>query len=161
MKWYSVTELADTLKIPDATIRRYVRQHGHHIQVRKNHNVYQIAEESLPLLTKIRELYATAGMMTDQVNEALAAAHVPIIMTVDDVNDRGEVVALNIPEALSRLEKSMIERMDRLENIVVAQHVYIEDSLKVRDEQLMQGLRQIAASKGEIQAKKKWWRFGK
>lgn len=115
MEWYSITELSEKLSIPDATIRRYVRQHSHHLQVRKKHKSYQIAKESVPVLTKIREFYAAAGMTVDQVDEALAAAHVPIIMTVDDVNDHGESVAINIPEALSSLRNVVIDRMNEQE----------------------------------------------
>lgn len=168
MEWYTITELADKLKIPDATIRRYVRQHGHHLQIRKKSKSYQIANVSLPVLSKIRELYMMDGMTVDQVDEALAAAHVPIVMTVDDVNDHGEVVTVNVPQALSSLEKSVNDRMNEqmefnklLLQRLDEQQAYIENVLKDRDEKLMAGLRQLAASREEVQAKKKWWRFGK
>jgi len=74
-------------------------------------------------------------------------------MTVEDVNDYGEQVAINVPEALSDLRKDvneliavnkiLVQRMDDYQ-------LYIENVLKVRDEQLMAGLRQLAVNREEI-----------
>ncbi|PRR90151.1 hypothetical protein C6W20_10075 [Bacillus sp. NMCN6] len=45
------------LQIPDTTLRRYIRQHGHHLNIKKNGKSYLVANESIPLLKKIRGLY--------------------------------------------------------------------------------------------------------
>ncbi|MGY8623537.1 hypothetical protein ACN6A9_18355 [Bacillus safensis] len=40
------------LQIPDTTLRRYIRQHGHHLNIKKNGESYLVANESIPLLKK-------------------------------------------------------------------------------------------------------------
>ncbi|ALS35573.1 hypothetical protein BPUM_04370 [Bacillus pumilus SAFR-032] len=40
------------LQIPDTTLRRYIHQHGHHLNIKKNGKSYLVANESIPLLKK-------------------------------------------------------------------------------------------------------------
>ncbi|MBR0592528.1 MerR family transcriptional regulator, partial [Bacillus pumilus] len=55
--WHSIKSLEKELQIPNTTLRRYIRQHGHHLNIKKNGKSYLVANESIPLLKKIRGLY--------------------------------------------------------------------------------------------------------
>lgn len=112
-QWLSVTELSEQLGIPDATLRRYIRQHGHHLQLRKRHKSYLVADVSVDVLVQIREAYA-AGKSIDDVEDVLAAAGAPTIITVNDVNDNGGRVTVNLAEALSDLQKTVNEQSDMI-----------------------------------------------
>ena len=112
-QWFSVTELSEKLDIPDATIRRYIRQHGHHLQLRKRHKSYLIAAESLEVLIQIREAYA-AGKGVDDVEDVLAASGAPTIITVTDTKGNGERVTVDLLEALFTLQKTVNEQSEMI-----------------------------------------------
>ncbi|WP_336791184.1 MerR family transcriptional regulator, partial [Paenibacillus sp. MMO-177] len=141
MVWLTVTELSGKLNIPDATVRRYVRQHGHRLQIRKQGKAYQVAENSLSVLTKIRELYSITGMTVERVEEALSAAHVPLVMTAETVTDHGDQLMINVPETLLQLEKIVNDRMNEMDE----QMRDIGETLQFIG-QLLQGQKEAAAS---------------
>lgn len=177
-EWHTVTELAERLGIPDATLRRYIRNHGVHLKTKKRHKSYLVAEGSLPELLKIRESYA-AGMSVDAVEEALVASGAPMTITVTDATDDGESVTMTIGEAFSGMTRAMTDlrdRADRQEEFnrellqrLDEQRQYIEETLKRRDEALMTALREISETKRlaaadqqqeQEQPRRKWW-FGR
>lgn len=110
--WFSVTDLSEQLGIPDATLRRYIRQHGHHLQLRKRHKSYLVAGASVTVLVQIREAYA-AGKSVDEVEGVLAAVGAPTIITVTDADD-GDRVAVNLAEVLSDLQKTVTEQNEMI-----------------------------------------------
>lgn len=164
-KWFTVSELSKQISIPQPTIRRYIERHGHHLHVKKHHKSYLISEKSFPVIIRIRERYAE-GMGTSQVEDHLASSGAPTIITVSDTSDSDNQVSVNALESLVLLEKSMSELMIRSEQQekfnqlllekLNEQQAYIERSIKQRDEQLMIGLRELAAAK-EKQQKRGWF----
>jgi benzoyl-CoA reductase/2-hydroxyglutaryl-CoA dehydratase subunit BcrC/BadD/HgdB len=112
-EWLTVTDLSQKFGIPDATLRRYIRQHGHHLKLRKHHKSYLVALESIDVLVRIREAYAE-GKGMDDVENALAAAHAPTFITVTEVNDDGEQVTVNVAEALSSLQKTVNDQNEMI-----------------------------------------------
>lgn len=112
-EWLSVTELAERLGIPDATIRRYLRMHGRHLQFTKRHKNYAVRAASVDTLIKIREAYAE-GMGVEKVEEALVSAGAPVIITV---NDEGERVTGSTEDALSSLQKTVNEQSEMIRTL--------------------------------------------
>ncbi|MEC0117355.1 MerR family transcriptional regulator [Bacillus cereus] len=82
-KWFSVLEIEKQTSIPDATIRRYIRNHGHHLQIKKRGKSYLIAFDSLSTIKKIRELY-DKGKQIEDVEETLRHMNIPVTITVTD-----------------------------------------------------------------------------
>lgn len=93
-EWLTVAEASEKTKIPVETIRRYIRNHGHHLKVKKLQKKYYLHEECMNVIEKIRELYMDGKEVTE-VDERLAKAGVPLTITVtateDDRDDRHEV----------------------------------------------------------------------
>jgi hypothetical protein len=163
-RWFTVAEIEKETEIPDATVRRYIRNHGHHFKIKKKGKGYLIASESVEVMKKIREWYAE-GKQTDQIDDKLAQTGIPMTVTVtDDEKD----VTVNVAEALRRMEKSMTEinqKYDELMKAFKAQQEYIDHKLEERDQKFiaalkesMEARKQIVASE-EVEQKKKWWRF--
>ncbi|MFB7099675.1 DUF3967 domain-containing protein [Streptomyces virginiae] len=170
-KWFTISEADKETGIPHQTLRRYLNNHVHHLIIKKKHKSYLIAEESLQILLKIRELYSE-GKTIEDVENALTEQGIPMNITVND--DENEV-SINIGETLIHLQKDMREQKEfneKLLEVLQAQNEqikkhqeYIEQKLEVRDQKLLESLKesmevrkQIAASKEQT---KKWWKFWK
>jgi len=127
-KWLTISDLSEKFGIPNPTIRRYLDRHGHHLHTKKHHKSYLISRESIPVLVRIREGYSE-GMSGDQVETLLAASGAPTIITVSDHS--GDRVSVNDEEALSGLEKSMIDGFNRQEEF---NRLLIESLQREREE---------------------------
>jgi hypothetical protein len=107
----SVNDLAQELDIPTATLRRYLRQHGHFLDVNKTHKNYMIAEESIGILKQIREGYSQ-GLISEEVDSRLLASGVQR-KTSAVVEQSSNSNNINFIEALLNLEKRMVERFEQ------------------------------------------------
>jgi DNA-binding transcriptional MerR regulator len=114
-EWLTVTQLEQETGIPTATIRRYIRQHGFYLLMKRKHKSYLIARESIETLLRIRDMYGR-GMNVEQVNESLIATGATMTITVND--EDGET-SIQVGEALSELKQSMIEQMS-----LMAEEIY-------------------------------------
>lgn len=123
MSWLSVMDVSERVEIPPETVRRYINRHSLHLQVKKGHKAYQIAESCLPVFITIRSLYAE-GKQADEVEAALARSGRPTIVTV---NESGESVNVNVVEALAALDSKM--------NAIIAMLVNVDERLKVEESQ--------------------------
>lgn len=164
-EWQAVSDVEKMTGIPNGTIRRYIRQHGMYLKVRKKHKSYEIHEDSIEILKEIRTLYGE-GKNVDQIDDILSEKGYSMTVTIK--NDH-EHVTVDVGEVLSEIRKGMddlkdfnrelIKRLDEREK-------YIQESLKKRDEQLMNLLRELQeqkqlASSDKGQDKKIWWKFWK
>lgn len=113
-QWFTVTELSKRFGIPDATLRRYIRHHGHHLKLRKRHKSYLIADESIEVFAKIREAYASGSSIED-VEDKLCASGAPTVITVTDVDDGGRV-AVNLEDVLLGLQKAVDEQNNMIQS---------------------------------------------
>lgn len=114
-QWLKVSDLAGQLEIPQPTIRRYMDRHGHHLHTKKQHKSYLISSASIPTLARIRDEYSK-GLNGEQVEEALLSSQSSTITTVSDTGvHKDERVSGNLAEALSELEKSVIDRFNSQE----------------------------------------------
>lgn len=159
-KWFSVMEIEKQTGIPDATIRRYIRNHGHHLQIKKRGKSYLIASESLTVIKKIRELY-DKGKQSEDVDDILRRMNIPVTITVTD--DENEMT-INASEVLVQLQKDMNEQKKFNQSLLETlqkQQEYISTKLEERDKRLMESIREIQAAKKETASthSKKWWEF--
>ncbi|MBQ6350505.1 MAG: DUF3967 domain-containing protein [Methanobrevibacter sp.] len=148
-KWFSVTETEKETSIPDATIRRYLRNHGHHLQIKKRGKSYFIAHESLSLIKKIRELY-DSGKQTEDVEESLRRMNMPVTITV---TENEKEVTVNSSEVLIQLQKDMNEQKQFNQSLIemlTKQQEYINTKLEERDRRLMESLRELQETKKQI-----------
>ena len=170
VEWLTVLTVEKQTKIPNATIRRYIRNHGHHLNVQKKGKSYFIASESIPIVLNIRKQYDD-GKSLDQVEEALLETSNPVIITV---NADGKQMTVNVGEALQDMNKAMHEQNKVIQSLVEhmqRQQEYIDTRLEERDRKLMTAIREIQESKKQMAADqeeiiilakdKKWYQFWK
>ncbi|KIL72276.1 hypothetical protein [Bacillus badius] len=162
-KWFTVAEIEKETGIPDATVRRYIRNHGHNFQLKKKGKSYLVTSESVEIMKQIREWYA-GGKQAEQVEENLAKAGIPMTVTV---TDEEEVVTVNVAETLQDMKKSMAEMNEKYDELMKAfklQQEYIDQKLEARDQKLMEALnhsleirKELASGKQEEEKKKGFW----
>ncbi|MEK5282986.1 MULTISPECIES: hypothetical protein [Paenibacillus] len=113
MSWLTVTDVAQRVDIPPETVRRYITRHSLHLQAKKGHKSYQIAESCIPVFVQIRQLYAE-GKQIDEVEAALLQLGKPTIITV---NESGESMNVNVVESLAALDIKMNAIASMLMNV--------------------------------------------
>ena len=170
--WLTVLELENQLNIPNATIRRYIRNHGHHLNIRKKAKSYLVASESIPIILDIRKQYDD-GKNQEQVEETLIQQGSPVTITVtaDD-----KQMTVNIGEVLHEMKIAMHEQNKVIESLVVQmkkQQNYIDNKLEERDRILMAAIRENQESRKQVAVAdqnkeqtatirdKKWYQFWK
>jgi DNA-binding transcriptional MerR regulator len=163
-EWVPVSEVEEETGIPNGTIRRYIRQHGFYLQVRKKHKNYEIERESIEIIKEIRGLYSE-GKKVEQIDDILSQRGRSMTVTVEEDDKQ---VNVEVGKVLSELRSDMndlkdfnralLERLDKRDQ-------YIEESIKKRDEQLMNVLREFQETKRLTAAteeeKKSWWQIWK
>lgn len=152
-EWYSVTEIEKKTGIADSTVRRYIRNHGHHLQIKKRGKSYLIAEDSIPTIKKIRELY-DKGKQSEDVNDSLRKMNIPTVITVTDKDDS---VTVDVSEVLIQLQKDMNDQKEfnkALLEHIKKQQEYIDNKLEERDQRLIAAIRESQETRREIAAEK-------
>lgn len=159
IKWLTVLDVEEQTKIPNATIRRYIRNHGHHFNIRKDGKNYFLSSESIPIIQEIRKHY-DGGKSLKQVEETLVKKGSPLIITVVE-ND--EQMTVSASEVLQDIKKTLYEQNQIIQSLVEQvekQQLYIDTRLEERDQRLLialresQEIKQIAAS---TEKKKNWF----
>jgi Fic family protein len=148
-KWFSVVEIEKQTNIPDATIRRYIRNHGHHLQIKKRGKSYLIANESLTTIKTIRSLY-DKGKQSEDIEETLRKMNMPVTVTVTD-NEKEMTVSSS--EVLVQLQKDMNEQKKFNQSLLETlqkQQEYINTKLEERDQVLLQSIRELQEAKKQI-----------
>lgn len=171
VEWLTVLATEKQTNIPNATIRRYIRNHGHHLNVQKKGKSYFIASESIPIVLTIRKHYDD-GKSLDQVEKALVDTGTPVTITM---NDDGKQVTVSVGDALQDMNKAMHEQNKVIQSLVEQvqrQQEYIDIRLEERDRNLMAAIRENQESRKQIAAdqekeimppteNKKWYQFWK
>jgi len=163
-KWFSVLDIEKQTGIPNATIRRYINNHGVHLNVKKQGKGYYLAEESIKILQEIRKLY-DEGMTAQHVNDTLVERAIPMTITISEGEQKTNI---HVSEALQDMQKSIDEQNQVIRSLVEQmkqQQEYIDNKLEERDKRLIAAIREsqearkeIAASSQEkTQEKKKGW----
>ncbi|MFJ5772544.1 DUF3967 domain-containing protein [Psychrobacillus sp. NPDC093180] len=166
-EWLTVLAVEKQTNIPNATIRRYIRNHGHHLNIRKKGKVYLLSSESIAIVLSIRQQYDD-GKSQDQVEEALGLMGNPVTITVT-AND--EQMTVNVGETLLELKESMNDQNRIIQSLaeqLQKQQEYISTKLEERDRTLLAAIRENQESKKQIAAAvelkkekniKQWYQF--
>jgi DNA-binding transcriptional MerR regulator len=174
-QWFTVSQVEEKTGIPHQTIRRYIKIHGHHLNLKKQHKSYLFNEKSIKVILQIRSLYSE-GLNSDQVDDALSRSGVPLTVSVSDGDEQ---VNVNLAETLLELKrdvnllheqlreqqeinKALVHQLAEQNEQMKKQQQYLDEKLSRRDEALLQSLRQLQETKRLIAAgenKKKWWQF--
>lgn len=174
VEWLTVATIEKQTGIPNATVRRYIRNHGHHLNIRKKGKSYLIANESIEIMEQIRKLYDD-GKTLEQVEEALINTGTPMTVTVIEEDER---MTVNVGEALQTLDKRLDEQNTLIQSLVEQmnkQQVFIETKLLERDQRLIEAIRENQEAKKQVAAtaaideqskisnepQKKWYQFWK
>lgn len=166
--WFTVGDIEKDLHVPAATVRRYIRNHGHHLNIIKQGKSYLIAADSISVIQKMRGHYE-AGKSQEQVEkELLISDHA---MTVEVINN-DELMNVDVGQALidmrnlvheqSKMIQSLSERLDEREE-------RDRERGEERDRKLLEALNGMLESKNLLSdsmdveksngaTKKKWWR---
>lgn len=172
-EWLSIAEVEKSTGIPDRTIRRYVAQHGHHLNTRKNHRNYLIAKNTVSVLAQIRDQYAR-GRSSDQVEAALAEHGVPMMITVSSEDTApislsealtnlrqklGDSLSLigseqhQIRKEMEFLREELLEKLDRQQQLAKDMERERNRMLDFRDKELVMQVRKLLENK-----RRPWWR---
>lgn len=168
-EWLTVAEIEKETMIPHQTIRRYIKMHGHHLYLKKQHKSYFVNQSSMDVIFKIREMYSE-GKTSETVDEILA--NDGLFMTINMKKDH-EQVSIYVPDILEELNDriaEMNEKMVRQEKFndellkqIKKQQDFIDEKLSKRDEAFMSSINKILDVKKEIAAteknQKQWWKF--
>lgn len=160
VEWLTVLAVQKQTGIPDATIRRYIRNHGHHLNIRKKGKSYSIANESIDTMEKIRALYED-GKSFEQVEESLIKSGTPMTVTVIEDD---ESMNVNVGEALvsmderideqNKIIRSLVEQVQKQQDFLQQQQEFITNTLEERDKQLIHVIRETQEAKKQIAATK-------
>ena len=176
--WLSIAEVERKVRIPDATIRRYIKTHGHHLHIRRQGKIYLISYDSLSTIKRIRELYER-GKQVQYIEEVLQKMNIPMEVVVED---GGKDVAVNTVDTLLHLQRDVkeqrqiigdlsnyIDKQNELLNALTKkidqQHEKLEQRdqrLEERDNLLMQSLKESQETRKQIatteeEKKKGFW----
>ncbi|OKL35991.1 MerR family transcriptional regulator [Domibacillus mangrovi] len=178
-EWITVVEMSKKTNIPQETVKRYMSMHEHLLRMKKEHGTYQLHEDCFDVLTKIRELYKQ-GKMNEEVDKLLTSSGTP--MMVDVASEADEIVSADMSKVVADIKVALEEqkqassKQKELNKILLnllkthsekldAPQKYIEDSVKRRDEQLMESLRisqkakklSLSVQASEKEEKKESW----
>lgn len=171
-EWLTVLDIEKQLKIPNATIRRYIRNHGHHLNIRKKGKSYFIASDSISTFLEIRKQY-DEGKSLEEVEATLVQKGNPVTITVTAGDKQ---MTVNVGEALQDMKKAMHEQNKLIESLIdqmKKQQEYIDTRLKERDSMLMVAIRENQESRKQVAVTgnenentspvkdKKWYEFWK
>lgn len=166
-EWLTVVAIEKQTNIPNATLRRYIRNHGHHLNIRKKGKVYFISSESVPIILNIRQQYDD-GKSQDQVENALVQKGNPVIITVIEDDKQ---MTVDVGETLLNLQKSVNDQNKIIQSLadqLQKQQEYITTKLDERDRMLLAAIRDNQESKKQIAAavelkkektNKQWYQF--
>ncbi len=170
-EWVTITEAEKSTGIPDRTIRRYLAQHGHHLNTKKNRRTYLIHRNTVEVLTRIRDHYAR-GRNAEQVEEVLAQGGVPMVIAAQDPPQVSLVEALStlrqklgdsltligseqhqIRKEMEFLREELLEKLDRQETLAREMERERNRMLDFRDKELVMAIRKLLDTK-----RQPWWR---
>ncbi|HLR70888.1 MAG TPA: MerR family transcriptional regulator [Pseudogracilibacillus sp.] len=161
-EWFTVNQVSKEVNIPGETIRRYARQYGEYLRMKKGEKrSYLIHESSFDTIKKIRYLLEQ-GKQREQIDEILQQTETLTIQTDD--NEMNEYL-MTLPQLHRETEKHirwLSEQVEQqndlikgLANKLDQQQEYIDNRLKERDQMLMQSLDESLETQKQIAAEEK------
>ncbi len=153
-EWYSIADISTKTGIPHQTVRRYHQNHKHLFKTRKHAKAYQLHEDCIDVLQRMRELY-NLGKTQDQVNFEMSSSGFQT--TLDVPNENGEKEKVDMGTFLTQLRDEMTNQGKYIQELTEAlrrqseenekQQEYIRQTLEKRDQALIQSLREMQETK--------------
>lgn len=78
-RWLTPAELGRRLALSERTVQRHLRRHAAYLEVRRERRGSLVSPDSLHVLERIRDLYAS-GRTAEQVDDALRADRLPVTL---------------------------------------------------------------------------------
>lgn len=175
-EWYTVPQASEKTAVPGETVRRYVRQYGDFLQLRRGEKrSYLIHESSLDVIRKIRYLLEQ-GNQREQIENILQQTEAITIQTNDESMNEYFMSLPQLQRETAKRMEGMAEQMQRqseqiqkqneliekLTDRLDKQQDYISSSIEKRDQKLTQIMDDMANQK-EAEERKGLFRklFGK
>ncbi|EJR92636.1 MerR family transcriptional regulator [Bacillus mycoides] len=161
---FNSSDVVNKLNIPPSTLRTYTghfRRLGHTFEKKNGRILYSTRD--VELFTKMMELHAQGfGTIPECVYNVVNVHHNVVNSsnnsedTMDNVDNQNKQIKqpqdtsspIDTVDEIARIRKEMEELRK-----------YVDESIKKRDELLLQTLREVLESKQK--KKKKWWQFWK
>ncbi|MED3026082.1 MULTISPECIES: MerR family transcriptional regulator [Bacillus cereus group] len=160
------SDVVNKLNIPQSTLRTYTahfRRLGHAFEKKNGRILYSTRD--VELFTKMMELHAQGfGTIPECVYNVVNVHHNVVNSsnnsedTMDNVDNQNKQIKqpqdtsspIDTVDEIARIRKEMEELRK-----------YVDESIKKRDELLLQTLREVLDAKQKKQKKKRWWQFWK
>ncbi|EJR94969.1 hypothetical protein IKO_05870 [Bacillus cereus VDM034] len=161
---FNSSDVVNKLNIPPSTLRTYTghfRRLGHTFEKKNGRILYSTRD--VELFTKMMELHAQGfGTIPECVYNVVNVHH-----NVVNSSNNGEDTMDNVDNQNKQIKQpqdtsSPIDTVDEIARIrkeMEELRKYVDESIKKRDELLLQTLREVLESKQK--KKKKWWQFWK
>lgn len=170
-EWWTITELAKRLELHENTARRYAKLFDGFIKSRQYGRTIKYHPEAMPILATVSQLYKD-GLGTQEIQQRIQSIYAQHVEVDSDDQRTTPSAAVADPEALNEFRETMVqmsEHMKRQEQFnqelikrLEERDRYIEQSIRVRDERLMETLREFQESRKLMAAaeekKKSWWK---
>lgn len=101
--WFTTAQVAKQMGIPTVSVFRYIRVHGHRLQLKRLHRRILINESAIPVLEHIRSLYGNGGTY-EVIEEQLGSSGVPETVDVLQEIPAGEKQAITVREFFTGLQ---------------------------------------------------------
>ncbi|MDA1758307.1 hypothetical protein PDK30_25765 [Bacillus cereus] len=147
-EWYSIQEAADELEISHTSISRHIKTYSDFFKTKSVGRKKLISKEGLPLLVKIKELYAQ-GIQKAEILDQLQGS-IPVYHTNSDVEEVVNDINIAKIEPLLKNLEMMMQQQGALyeQNTVLIEQVRKSDQ---RTEQLHEQLLKSDQRNQELQ----------
>lgn len=163
-EWLTISELAKRIGLAENTARRYATLFGEYLKSRSFGRATKYTSDATEVLGRIAGYYQQ-GLSTHEIHERFhdlpktvdmeAKAEQPPPTTTTPPPQQWQ----RLMEFMQHQEQFNRELLNRLD----AQQQYIDQSIRIRDEKLMEALREIRDGRLAIAAaqenKKPWWKW--
>ncbi|HHT7238809.1 TPA: MerR family transcriptional regulator [Bacillus cereus] len=163
------SDVVDVLNIPPSTLRTYTvhfRRLGHNF-TKKNGRI-QYSDQDVQLFKKMIELHEQGfGTITEcvynvvNVPDNVINVHNVVNDVEDTVNNEDKQNKQCKQPENNLLSIETANEIAKIKEEMKALRKYIDESIKKRDQLLIQTLREVLESKQTKQKKKRWWQFWK
>lgn len=150
------SDVVNKLNIPPSTLRTYTahfRRLGHTFEKKNGRILYSTRD--VELFTKMMELHAQGfGTIPECVYNVVNSSN-----NSEDTMDNVDKQIKQPQDTSSPIDT--VDEIARIRKEMEELRKYVDESIKKRDELLLQTLREVLDAKQKKQKKKRWWQFWK
>ena len=160
------SDVVNKLNIPSSTLRTYTahfRRLGHTFQKKNGRILYSTRD--VELFKQMMELHKQGfGTIPECVYNVVNVHHNVVNSSNNSEDTMDNVDNQNKQIKQPQVTSSPIDTVDEIAKIrkeMEELRKYVDESIKKRDELLLQTLREVLETKQQKQKKKRWWQFWK